>query len=206
MRTDRDARNGIAWGSPFDNTCGECDHEWRSRGEPAACPECGSSMDAGESVDLFAGLRDVTDDDPLAGLRRELERRQADPSAKGLPEFTERVDPWDRDLPAGRSYRGGGQTGETRLWKRRRTQALERDNHRCQVCSIRNAHHAEFTGQSLEVHHIIPRDQFSNPDDRHALSNLITVCFQCHADVEGLSREELRNVAEREAWLKPSRA
>lgn len=206
MRTDSDRRHGVGWLSPFDNTCAECGHVWRSRGKPEACARCEASMDDGESVDVFARLRDTDDDDPLADLRRELERRQVNPSSKGLPQFIERVEPWDRDLPAGRSKTGSPHTGETSLWDRRRRQAHARDNNRCQVCGVRNSHHKEFTRQTLEVHHIVPRTEFTDKDACHALSNLITVCFRCHREVEGLTYEELRDVADRSAWLKSSKS
>lgn len=52
-------------------------------------------------------------------------------------------------------------------WREIRQEALQRDNHRCQVFG------KEHSGQ---VHHVIPRSQGRTND----LSNLITLCGQCH--------------------------
>lgn len=52
-------------------------------------------------------------------------------------------------------------------WREIRQEALRRDNGRCQVCG------KERSGQ---VHHVIPRSQGGTND----LSNLITLCGQCH--------------------------
>lgn len=52
-------------------------------------------------------------------------------------------------------------------WKETRREALQRDNHRCQVCG------KDYSGQ---VHHVIPRSQGGTDD----LSNLMTLCGKCH--------------------------
>lgn len=52
-------------------------------------------------------------------------------------------------------------------WREVRQEALQRDNHRCQVFG------KEHSGQ---VHHFIPRSQGGTND----LSNLITLCGRCH--------------------------
>lgn len=68
-------------------------------------------------------------------------------------------------------------------WKVARTAARQRDGERCTRCgSTRN----------LQVHHIVP---LSHGGERYALSNLTTLCRDCHA------REGDRGATGREAAL-----
>lgn len=68
----------------------------------------------------------------------------------------------------------------TAAWKRAREQALRRDRGMCRDCMARfeggagkRPHRAEM------VHHIIPIDQ--RPDLALTLSNLVSLCNECHA-------------------------
>jgi 5-methylcytosine-specific restriction endonuclease McrA len=61
-------------------------------------------------------------------------------------------------------------------WNRNRERALERDGHRCQVCS---------NEEDLHVHHITPVVEFDGDDpEMHAVDNLVTLCSTCHPKVE----------------------
>lgn len=66
------------------------------------------------------------------------------------------------------------------LWKPRRRKALERDAFRCQDCGVGRDKHIEKYGHGLEVHHIEPAKNFDDPDERHALDNLVCLCKECH--------------------------
>lgn len=57
-------------------------------------------------------------------------------------------------------------------WRKARKCALERDNYHCTECPKDDI-------TELQVHHIRPRSQGGT----HALSNLKTLCFDCHADI-----------------------
>lgn len=66
-------------------------------------------------------------------------------------------------------------TGREKIPPARRDEALERDGHTCRTCGAAGPG-AGGTAR-LHVHHSDPE-----PDgDRHALSNLITLCADCHA-------------------------
>lgn len=58
-------------------------------------------------------------------------------------------------------------------WSTRRRKAIERDDYECQNCGRKGG---EKGHHQLHVHHIVPR----NSKGRHKLSNLKTVCHQCH--------------------------
>lgn len=58
------------------------------------------------------------------------------------------------------------------LWKHKRKEILNRDNHKCLICGC---------GQGLQVHHIISLDV--NPKLRLENRNLLTVCDHCHTAI-----------------------
>ncbi|WP_239706078.1 MULTISPECIES: HNH endonuclease [unclassified Mammaliicoccus] len=65
-------------------------------------------------------------------------------------------------------------------WRKKRKQALIRDNHMCQIC-LRNG---LITNKNLIVHHKIElKEDWSK---RLALSNLETVCRECHNRIHKL--------------------
>lgn len=66
-------------------------------------------------------------------------------------------------------------SGRDRIPPQRRDEALERDGYTCMLCPA--AGPAAGGTAELEVHHADP-----DPDDgdRHALSNLVTLCKDCH--------------------------
>ena len=64
---------------------------------------------------------------------------------------------------------------ETKEWRSLRWQCLSRDGLRCTRCG-----EYSHAGQGLQAHHIVPR-----PEGGRNLSNLITLCGECHDWVEG---------------------
>lgn len=67
--------------------------------------------------------------------------------------------------------------GRGKNWQSQRKRAIRRDKRTCQVC--------KKTKNGLDVHHIIPYVNFEdNWKEANKLSNLITLCRQCHVKVE----------------------
>lgn len=64
------------------------------------------------------------------------------------------------------------------VWRAARTRALERDEYKCTECD-------EDDRAELQVHHIKQR----NHGGTHALENLRTLCFECHADIHPWMRK-----------------
>ena len=60
----------------------------------------------------------------------------------------------------------------SRVWRQQRQHALNRDRYTCQDCG----------GRAEEVHHIVPLSPINISDVRVslALSNLVSLCFDCH--------------------------
>ncbi len=65
-----------------------------------------------------------------------------------------------------------------RDWPEIRRSVVRRDNNACQLCGISG------TVQTLQVHHIVPFRNFSNPADANREENLTTLCPDCHHRVE----------------------
>lgn len=59
------------------------------------------------------------------------------------------------------------------VWKHKRKEILDRDNHICQICRCNNS--------ELQVHHILSIS--THPMLRLENSNLITVCKHCHEQI-----------------------
>lgn len=64
-------------------------------------------------------------------------------------------------------------------WAEIRSSVRKRDEHRCQVCGI-----PETAGGQHHVHHKIPFKIFSSIEKANELSNLVTLCKNCHSLVE----------------------
>lgn len=63
-------------------------------------------------------------------------------------------------------------------WPQLRSQVLERDQHRCQLCR------ALEIGRPHHIHHKTPFRQFTSIEEANRLENLITVCPTCHRRIE----------------------
>lgn len=62
-------------------------------------------------------------------------------------------------------------------WPKRRQAVLTRDGFLCQNCWQLGG---ELGSKDLEVHHVVPR---AAKNGTHRLTNLITLCQQCHRSV-----------------------
>ena len=67
-------------------------------------------------------------------------------------------------------------------WSDQRERVLVRDKHQCRFCGMTEDEHREVNNRSLDVHHIIPRDD-SGED---CLENLVALCRSCHRTLEAL--------------------
>jgi len=65
----------------------------------------------------------------------------------------------------------------------KRRKARIRDQARCQHCGMTEPEHIEKHGTKHHVHHLTPARYFDNPEERNAMSNLITLCAHCHLGV-----------------------
>jgi hypothetical protein len=74
-------------------------------------------------------------------------------------------------------------------WQELRLQALERDNHTCQLCQQ----------QGNEVYHKIPRRFY---DEDLSLDDLTTLCNRCHNLMERLTYDEPLNIDSKNIPLK----
>jgi DEAD/DEAH box helicase domain-containing protein len=63
-------------------------------------------------------------------------------------------------------------------WEHQRNQARARDGYRCQVCGLPEK------GRAHHVHHKTPFRTFESMEAANHLSNLITLCANCHRRVE----------------------
>jgi len=61
-------------------------------------------------------------------------------------------------------------------WNSRRKSVYKRDNHTCQNCGADGGIHANI---ELHAHHVVPKSRGGT----HDVSNLITLCSQCHKTV-----------------------
>lgn len=69
-------------------------------------------------------------------------------------------------------------------WPHQRKKAIERDNHECKFCGLTEQEHIAIHGRSLDVHHVTPLGEFEETRVANRLSNLITLCFNCHRSIE----------------------
>lgn len=84
------------------------------------------------------------------------------------------------------AWKGGGGYYYGSSWYENRRKALHRDQHRCQRCGMTEPAHLREFGQQPHVHHIIPFLDHEDHDKANRLENLITLCQECHVDLEGL--------------------
>lgn len=64
--------------------------------------------------------------------------------------------------------------------RKRKKEARERDQHKCCWCG------KQLPNKELPVHHLIPQCCFSDPNEAHALNNLLTLCPRCHLKADWL--------------------
>lgn len=81
-------------------------------------------------------------------------------------------------------WRGGHPPYYGPNWLRQSREARRRDSHQCQCCGKTQSD----CRRELDVHHIIPFRLFSEPRKANALSNLVTLCEECHHSAEQYSK------------------
>ena len=79
------------------------------------------------------------------------------------------------------NWRGGTVIGRGPNWKEQRKKALKRDDYKCQICGKKIGRKAWDTA----VHHIKAYREFDGDYfNANKLTNLITLCRNCHPKVE----------------------
>ena len=78
------------------------------------------------------------------------------------------------------AWRGGHKRYYGPNWRAQRRAARKRDNYTCQRCGKTT----KEAKRSLDVHHIIPFNQFESYETANQLENLVTLCHSCHQYTE----------------------
>lgn len=86
--------------------------------------------------------------------------------------------------PNSNSWRGGYKDYYGPEWEAQRNKAYKRDCGICQCCRL---HESDF-GRALEVHHIKPFRLHTSSQQANQLSNLITLCPDCHRHADVIAR------------------
>lgn len=76
----------------------------------------------------------------------------------------------------------------TKRWRDTRAKVLQRDKGRC----IRCYNNKKITFRKLQVHHIVKRT--TDISRAYDLDNLVTLCRDCHEELELLSADEQRAI------------
>ena len=68
-----------------------------------------------------------------------------------------------------------------------RSDVLERSEYRCEECGLADDEHRQRDdlfppNGGLHIHHKIPTTEFDDPADAHVLSNLVSLCAECHEE------------------------
>lgn len=76
-------------------------------------------------------------------------------------------------------------------WLEQRRKRIDRDGYQCIDCGQTREQHKEEYGVDLIVHHVIPRRRFNTGEEldwqsANRLTNLRTVCHECHGKWEGI--------------------
>ena len=77
----------------------------------------------------------------------------------------------------------------SRKWIKIREQAIIRDNGVCVLCLLK---YKRIFSKGLEVHHIIKRTE--DPSLMYNLDNLVTVCRECHEELEKLTPNQQKTL------------
>lgn len=181
---------------------GKHNGNWKGAKETATCERCGDKFefypsnkegrycpDCVEEADEFLGkpYAEVVD---VERIHRECDHCGksmevlASERKYGAGRFCSRdcLSNWMSENRRGKNHHnwdngGGKYVGK---WSRARKKALERDDYQCQNCGTTT----EEIGRNPDVHHIVPLRKFDEPQDAHALDNLVSLCRKCHRNVE----------------------
>jgi 5-methylcytosine-specific restriction endonuclease McrA len=69
-------------------------------------------------------------------------------------------------------------------WEKKREERIVIDDEKCRVCGITRQEHYDEHGIDLSVHHIVRFLDFDKANEANQLSNLVTLCSECHRNVE----------------------
>lgn len=69
-------------------------------------------------------------------------------------------------------------------WARTAERARKRDGYKCRHCQMSQEEHLARWRRKLEVHHIVPFNQFTNYKKANTASNLVALCTSCHATAD----------------------
>jgi 5-methylcytosine-specific restriction endonuclease McrA len=107
-------------------------------------------------------------------------KKRAQAHTKKISTFTKCSESYVKDVISGRAEMG--------LTEKERVNILDRDNHRCQMCSSED---------ELEVHHIIPVSEGGSKNN----NNLCTLCAECHLNTaHGGNTAEITYNSKDEFW------
>jgi len=84
----------------------------------------------------------------------------------------------------------GGKADYGKGWNEKKRKAVRmRDGKTCQdgSCDMTQKEHLETFSQRLHVHHLIKAKDIDDPEERNAMSNLVTLCKRCHHRWEKIS-------------------
>ncbi|WP_080508321.1 HNH endonuclease [Haloparvum sedimenti] len=87
-------------------------------------------------------------------------------------------------------WEGGSENYGPGWTETKKDSVRERDGNECRRCGIGREDHLDTYGRDLNVHHVVPARKIDDPEERHALANLVTLCQSCHPHVEQSAKEE----------------
>jgi 5-methylcytosine-specific restriction endonuclease McrA/predicted RNA-binding Zn-ribbon protein involved in translation (DUF1610 family) len=108
------------------------------------------------------------------------------------------LDSWQKEKFTGETnprFSGGDSKDYGYNWDEQRHKRLLKDNYCCVRCGISNEKLRSEKEYSLDVHHIVPIDNFNGDfDSANDISNLVSLCRSCHCSIETLSVEEQKKI------------
>lgn len=82
-------------------------------------------------------------------------------------------------------WEGGKSIQYGKNWEKNREKRLEKDNYSCQICGMTNQESIEEYGTGLHIHHKKKFSKFKNSAEANKVSNLVSLCRECHNLAEG---------------------
>lgn len=82
------------------------------------------------------------------------------------------------------NYRGGYEGDYGPNWEVQRRKAIRRDFGRCRLCGCTRVEHIDRFGSDLHVHHRTPYREFDDYERANVIHNLLTLCIECHNQLE----------------------
>lgn len=138
-------------GAPVPGTAGRVVYCDACRHPARACSECGTEFQAKS--------RRSARQTCSAACQYRLRARRTAPTGADSPFWK----------GGHRGYRGPG-------WPAIRDRIRDRDGWACQECGATRA-----AGARLDVHHLVPAEDWANPGAANDDANLLTLCVDCHA-------------------------